>query len=248
MSKRCPQCQTENRDQANRCMNCNYPFAETGRGMRMCPAGRHVMDPGWSECPYCGGAQSSTTNPATPAPQTSGRTPTVAESAPRRGPTVSEQDLLPKMPPPPRPQSPGQGTPGQAMPGRRKTVFGEVPSGEQSVPTGPLRPPGSDRRIVAILVTYTWRPDGEVYPVREGRNYIGNDPDCEVRVTRDPQLSSRHATILYRGKGAQFIIDDEKSMNGTFVNGASVDMKQPLANYDKFNTGATAWTFIILEP
>jgi hypothetical protein len=241
MSKRCPQCQTDNRDEANRCISCNYVFAEVSKGMRMCPAGRHVMDPGWSDCPYCGGSQGLTTNPAGPTPHTSGRTPTVAENPSRRGPTVGEQEPLPRMPPPPAPPAQRKGGPS-----RRKTVFGETPEDEMA--TTRLRPPGADRRIVAILVTYTWRPDGEIYSVREGRNYIGNDPDCEVCVTQDPQLSSRHATILYRGRGAQFIIDDEKSMNGTFVNGQSVDMKRSLGNYDKINTGATAWTFIILEP
>ncbi|MGH9765168.1 MAG: FHA domain-containing protein, partial [Blastocatellia bacterium] len=107
---------------------------------------------------------------------------------------------------------------------------------------------GAQRRIVAILATFSWSPDGEIYPVREGRNYIGSDPECDICVTQDPQLSSRHATILNRGKGAQFIIDDEKSMNGTLVNGVNVEMKQPLGNYARISTGATAWTFIILEP
>ncbi|MGH9825439.1 MAG: hypothetical protein ACREDR_19580, partial [Blastocatellia bacterium] len=86
-------------------MNCNYAFTAGDRGMRMCPAGRHVMDPGWSDCPYCGGSPGlAPANPAGPTPQAvGGRTPTVAENPGSRGPTMNEQDRLPKMPPPPLP-------------------------------------------------------------------------------------------------------------------------------------------------
>jgi hypothetical protein len=234
MSKKCPNCQTENRDQAKRCMNCNYVFmAETP--VRMCPASRHVMDPGWSACPYCSGGQEDV------APLPGGRAATLPEGSPlMRQPTMPESGPLQKPPPaPPAPVPPAGSS-------RRKTAFGDA---ESSAPSGQLRPPAAAaRRVAAILVTYTWRPEGDVLPIREGRNYIGSDPECEVCLHDDPQLSSRHATIIYRGKGTSFIIDDEKSMNGTFVNDASIETKTALPNYAKIKTGATVWTFVMLDP
>lgn len=236
MSRRCPNCQTENRDQAKRCMNCNYIFMAEAP-VRMCPAGRHVMDPGWSTCPYCSDGQDEIAS----APG-GGRAATVPEDSPFiRPPTVSENNPLPKPPPPPAPEP----TPGSS---RRQTAISNSIEGPAPAPTTRnLRPPPAARRIAAILVTYTWRAEGAVFPIREGRNYIGSDPECEVCLRDDSHMSGRHATIIYRGKGNSFIIDDEKSMNGTFVNEVSIDAKTVLTNYAKIKTGATVWTFIMLD-
>jgi pSer/pThr/pTyr-binding forkhead associated (FHA) protein len=94
---------------------------------------------------------------------------------------------------------------------------------------------------VGVLVSYTWRRGGEVFPVREGRNYIGSAEDCEISIPSDPQMSSRHATIVFRGR--DFWVDDEKSMNGTFV-----EEKRPLADRAQLKAGATLFTFVALVP
>ena len=101
--------------------------------------------------------------------------------------------------------------------------------------------------MVGLIVTYSWQPEGQVFAVYEGRNYLGKDPDCEVRLTTDHTLSGKHAAIFYRGKN--FTITDEKSMNGTFVNGVETPITgMSLKNYDEIKTGATGWRFIIIEP
>jgi hypothetical protein len=104
----------------------------------------------------------------------------------------------------------------------------------------------SPRRVVGVLVTYTWRPEGELFPVREGSNLLGSAPECEARVTEDPRMSGRHACIVYRPGG--FWIDDEKSMNGTFVDGELVEEKRRLPDSAVLRTGGTAWRFVALEP
>jgi hypothetical protein len=201
------------------------------------------MDPGWETCPYCaneaGGQRaapaggSSKEPPPLPPPPSNQRRATMLESSPVRPPTVPEApsaSVRASVPQPPRPAP---------APARGKTVFAD-PS-----PAAPAAEPGL-RRIVALLVTYTWRADGEVFPVREGRNYLGSGPECEICLSSDPQLSSRHATIVYRGK--DFWIDDEKSMNGTFVNGEVIEERQRLANYSTLKTGATVWHFLTVAP
>jgi hypothetical protein len=142
-------------------------------------------------------------------------------------------------------RSTGDASPGEAMPrdpalaspasNPNRTVFGSEGSEET--------PP---RRVVGVLVTYTWRPEGEIFPVREGSNFLGSAPECEARITEDPRMSGRHACIVYRPGG--FWIDDEKSMNGTFVDGDPVEEKRRLPESAVIRTGGTVWRFAALEP
>ncbi len=133
---------------------------------------------------------------------------------------------------------------------KRKTVFRSAVSGFgvfRSAIAG--APPAylAGRRIVGLLVTYDWRREGEVFPVYEGRNYVGRDAECEIRLTADAELSAKHAAIFFRGAG--FEISDEKSLNGTWVNGKPAPLTgQPLPNYAEIKTGATRWRFIAIEP
>lgn len=244
MSQICPKCKTENRDQAKFCMSCNTPLT-SNTPVRYCPSGRHPMDPGWETCPYCAASDAWTTRPsnqpagaqAEPPPLPGQRQPTMVEGAapsppPPPRPAAAAPPPRPVPPPPPPPPAGGGA-------GRRKTVYATENEG------GPAVSPGM-RRIVAVLVTYTWRADGELFAVREGRNYLGSSPECEIHLASDPQMSSRHATILYRGK--DFWIDDEKSMNGTYVNGEIIEEKQRVPDHATIKTGATVWHFVILAP
>jgi hypothetical protein len=121
---------------------------------------------------------------------------------------------------------------GEAAPDSSRTLFG----GEGE--------PG--RRIVGVLMTWTWRSEGELFPVREGSNLLGTAPECEARISADLQMSGRHASIVHRPGG--FWIDDENSMNGTFVDGSLVEEKRRLPDSAVIRTGGTVWRFTALEP
>jgi hypothetical protein len=191
MTKRCPKCHTQNRLDARFCLACQQAFSEVSS--ILCPAGRHVMDPAWSACPYCGDPQvgtvptTSVDHPVIPlAPQGRQRTPTQIESqAHRQPPGVSREEA-------------GQSTPHSSA--RHKTSFGSAaPAAISPQPAAVVPSPQQGiRRIVAVLVTYTWHPAGQIFPVYEGRTYLGRDPDCEICLTTDSQLSSKHAAIFYR--------------------------------------------------
>ncbi|HEX4966508.1 MAG TPA: FHA domain-containing protein [Thermoanaerobaculia bacterium] len=243
MNQICPKCKTPNRDQAKYCLSCNAPLtADTP--VRYCPSGRHPMDPGWETCPYCAASDAWTTRPSSQQPGAQAppplppplpgqqRQPTMVEGAAAPAPRAAAAAPPRPAPPPPPPPAGGGSS-------RRKTVFATENEG------GPAVSPGM-RRIVAVLVTYTWRADGEMFAVREGRNYLGSSLECEIHLASDPQMSARHATILYRGK--DFWIDDEKSMNGTYVNGEVIEEKQRLSDHATIRTGATVWHFVILAP
>lgn len=275
MSRPCQSCGVENRDTAKRCQACNQVLAPPPAAEptppppppppRACPSGRHPMDPDWAICPYCE-AERKARRDLEPA----AHAPGVAREIPI--PPAFSPGAPPAPPPGPSPRRPtqmlGEGAPARAVPPparpvlspaspspRRVTVFAaprddSAAAGlDSTVVGGAVVPPpavGAGRRIVAVLVTYTWRPEGQVFPLREGRNLVGRDHANEVSLDCDSHLSGRHAVILFHGK--DFQIDDEKSMNGTFLDGVSVEEKQKLRNYARIRTGSTEWSFVRLEP
>jgi hypothetical protein len=108
------------------------------------------------------------------------------------------------------------------------------------------RPGRSIERLAGLLVTYTWDPDGQIYPLRTGLNRIGTAPECEIWVPQDGALSFIHAVIRVRSK---FLINDLDSANGTLVNDTPIDETYlRLENYARITTGRTVWTFIKIEP
>ncbi len=255
MTKICPKCHTTNRQEARFCLQCNYAFQEAEiPAVRLCPAGRHPMDPAWSACPYCAGSFGAEPPSPPPPPKPPGerkRAPTEIER-PAGGasyPPVPETNPVP----PPSPSPP----PSEAK-SRPKTSFhaaiGQTtqvtPPGGTPAASVPATPqaPITGRRIVAVLVTYSWLPDGQIFPLYEGRNYIGRDADCEVSLAFDERLSGRHAAIFFRGEF--FEVTDERSMNGTFLNGKSVPLTGALAlpNYATLRTGDTVWRFVVIAP
>lgn len=222
MNKVCPKCHTRNRDDAFICTKCGYRIMiveHRNSTPRSCPAGKHPMDPDWQACPYCG-------DPETPTPD-----------AARRVDNLLFID--------------DEATKSHEQPQHAQRQSTRFEAGTLAVANQPLiqrsnqQAPG--RRMVGVIVTYSWLPQGQVFPVFEGRNYLGKDPECEVRLVTDHSLSGKHAAIFYRGR--YFTITDEKSMNGTYVNGAEAPITgMPLSNYDEIKTGATTWRFIIIEP
>ena len=93
------------------------------------------------------------------------------------------------------------------------------------------------RRIVGFLVTFDRTAEGTYWVIREGRNTMGRDEDCDIVIEGDEMLSSTHAVLLWRN--ARTIIDDEKSQNGTFLNEADVMEKTDVKDGDVIRLGRT---------
>ncbi len=112
------------------------------------------------------------------------------------------------------------------------------------------------RKIVGVLTTYTWQPQGQLFPIREGKNFIGSDKvysdashqPCDIQIKQDERMSGEHALILCRG-GVYEIID-QTSSNGTFLNGDMLpaNQSQRLENYSEIKAGSTLFTFIKIAP
>ena len=172
----CPNDGIENREGAKRCKKCgsclncgeNDPGEKSCKKCRIpltdtapsqCPKG-HSLTPGNTRCDICE-ATASHAVPAS-APALSG--------ARRREPTeIDASDVVQSHRGPTGADT--VETRAQNRPQRRPTQFGNA------------------RKIVGILVTYSWKKEGEVFEIREGRNIIGSDIDCDVHVSYDPSLS-----------------------------------------------------------
>ena len=107
--------------------------------------------------------------------------------------------------------------------------------------------PAAGRKIVGILVTYSWNDEGQIFPVYDGHNRIGRQPDqCEIAVPQDDTLSAINSHIIFRGN---FTICDNVSLSGTYMDGERVESQLvPLRNYARIRAGSTHWTFIAIEP
>jgi hypothetical protein len=122
-------------------------------------------------------------------------------------------------------------------------------------------PPQRDtRKIAGVLVTFTWQPEGQLFEIREGKNYIGaGDVEseggyapCDVRITTDPMMSREHALLLVRrghdGR-LRYEVHDLKSSNGTFVGDEMVPLqgKELSSISAQIKTGSTAWQFLRID-
>lgn len=108
------------------------------------------------------------------------------------------------------------------------------------------------RRIVGVMASYTWRPEGELFAIRTGKNEIGagvaGEPDPDILITSDPTMSGEHAIVLYQG--GTCYLHDLMSANGTWLQGKRMTpgSTQELVNYASIKTGSTVWTFIQIHP
>jgi ribosomal protein L40E len=81
---------------------------------------------------------------------------------------------------------------------------------------------------------------GETFPLEGDRVTVGRSPDCEIFLD-DVTVSRKHAALTKDGNG--FSIQDEGSLNGTFVNKKRVEGAQ-LEDGDEIQIGKYRLTFL----
>ena len=105
---------------------------------------------------------------------------------------------------------------------------------------------GDGRKLVGLLVTYSLNPCGQVFPLYEGRNIVGREQSCDIALTSDDKVSSKHLVLLWRaGEGIQWG-EDQMSSNGTFVNGEFASEKFKLNNGDVLLVGNTKFVYLAI--
>ena len=81
---------------------------------------------------------------------------------------------------------------------------------------------------------------GETFRPAGARTRIGRSPDCEIFLD-DVTVSRNHAVLL--DEGGKFAVEDQGSLNGTFVNRTRIDRAE-LSNGDEVQVGKYRMTFI----
>ena len=81
---------------------------------------------------------------------------------------------------------------------------------------------------------------GESFRPAGARTRIGRSPDCEIFLD-DVTVSRNHAVLV--DDGGQFSVEDEGSLNGTFVNRHRIE-KATLESGDEVQIGKYRMTFI----
>ena len=253
MAKICPKCENQCSETAKFCAKCRHVFDSAPNPT--CQRG-HPLLPGAAVCPICQAQD--------------GRTDTVVEGFPAapgaglgRGSTQLEPRLGRQADPLPQ-GAPGRGgtmitgagaggvaagggaaapARGAAQPAGRSGTIVVAPPGQ------PALPPQTERKVVAVLVTFDTVASGQTFPVRVGRNRIGREPVNEIAIPNDLAMSGTNTFIhFYEGSGS-FVVSDDRSQNGTFVNGTNIEADSvKLTNYSTIRAGVTQFTLMMVQP
>ena len=99
------------------------------------------------------------------------------------------------------------------------------------------------RKLAGMLISYTIDKAGVYFPIYAGRNMIGRSPDCDIEVSNDMQISKpKHALIRFLEN--EFILKDQDSSNGVFVNGKYISTESyKLKDGDMIRLGETVFLF-----
>ena len=222
----CPKCNTHNPDGAKFCKACRSPIPKTTEKIR-CSNG-HIMDPTWKICPICqAGAGDGRKKIGVSHQKTQVENATLQGSGSARRKTKIEDHILERGPV-------------GSKRAKRKTVVIST-NKSHGKDDSAVRP-----RIVGFLITYSNDPSGEYFEIKEGRHVIGAGAETDITLKGDKNISSEHSILLFR-RGL-FLMRDNLSTNGTFVNGEEIAGDVSLNNYDKIKMGDTQFTFIIIEP
>jgi hypothetical protein len=137
----------------------------------------------------------------------------------------------------------------------RTQVAGETQAFGPTIPMDPgggrtiIRPAqgesaSSGRKLVGLLVTYSTNPNGQVFNIFEGKNFIGRDMPVDICIP-DNEVSGKHFSILYRSADGKYKFKDEQSSNGTYLNEVLTDEGE-LSSFDVIRIGGTRLIFIAI--
>jgi hypothetical protein len=218
----CPSCGKANKPAAKFCKFCGSPVSAN---YKTCTNG-HNYDASFAVCPYC------------PKP--------AAKNAPQENITSAKTVLdTPVV----QPEKTNLDT---------KTVKPEAPiitkniveqdkiteTGKPPVTkTDGKKPAENKKKLAGWLVTFDINPEGTDFKLYDGRLKIGKDQSNEI-VLGDPEVSDEHVLILCGDN--KILLQDELSVNGTFVNGKKVESRIELKDNDEIKVGKTSFKIKII--
>jgi FHA domain/zinc-ribbon domain len=111
----------------------------------------------------------------------------------------------------------------------------EVESGELA----PLEEIGMEGP--ALIVRAGGGRAGEHFTPQGERTTIGRSPDCDIFLD-DVTVSRRHAVLV--GREGEFYVEDQGSLNGTFLNRQRIDSSRRIEDGDELQIGKYRLTFL----
>src|SRR4051812_31597509 len=109
-----------------------------------------------------------------------------------------------------------------------------------------LAPPTAATRTRGVLTIVSGPQAGRVVSIARGSLLqLGRTEECEISFN-DASLSRIHATV--QAVGSTFVVRDESSTNGTFVNDTRVVGAEPLRDGDRIQLGrSTSLRFQLVD-
>ncbi len=110
-------------------------------------------------------------------------------------------------------------------------------SAEPSYSSAPMAQPHSD--TIEQPAHFVLRAEGgdllQEYPLDKLEITIGRAPNSDILLSKDKLTSRRHATVHY--ENGHYTVRDERSANGTFVNGQQIDELVSIELHDGDHVG-----------
>lgn len=86
-------------------------------------------------------------------------------------------------------------------------------------------------------------PDnGGVFTLGEGVCVVGRSESCSVTL-KDDRVSGSHMEIAFNKETGEYMAQDTKSTNGTWLNGRSLNDLSPLSDGDRIELGTSVLEF-----
>lgn len=246
---RCPNCSTENPDNANLCKSCGAVLRASG--VKVCPNG-HNYRADLPECPYCPGARMGQAETLVKPMAGSSQAETVVSSGGRPAPIAPSGNSAETVVSGGAPHAAGAAP--TAVPGQHTAPSGdrtqivmpsrpasEAPKPGEPAPAAPAAQPQTDmRKLVGWLVSFDLQPTGLDFRLYVGKNKVGRNPGCDIVINKG-WISDEHAMILHRE--GRFLLQDMLSANGTYVNDVLVEDRIYLNDNDIVRLGSTTFKF-----
>lgn len=104
--------------------------------------------------------------------------------------------------------------------------------------------PDGGRKVVGVLVSYSANPAGEVFKIYEGKTIVGRSATADISFSSDGKMSSNHLLILFVEAEGIVWAEDQKSTNGTYINGKFTRGMVELHTNDIIVLGETKMVFL----
>lgn len=192
-----------------------------------------------STCPYCG----AETRPGDNFCLNCGNRLTSANSSPQQAQNVVGESTIPEsdnwMQSQP-PQSPAMGSAPTSSGSTwsdltmANTSIDPMPHGGEMAPTQ-----AATMDKISNPASFVLRSENgtvlQEFPLEKQEIAIGRAPNSAILLSKDKLTSRRHATVQY--ENGQYVLRDERSANGTFVNGQQLEEMTPRVLQDGDHVG-----------